>query len=174
MTASSAPEPPGASASRGFFVSRLADRLEEGACVLLLAVMTLVAFVNVVTRYLIRFSLAFTEELVVSLFVWLTLLGTSVAFREGSHLAFTFLVDRSPRPVRRLSVWLSAALGIALFGLLIYFGLGQIGMERRLGTTSEALAIPQWWYTAGIPVFGLVVIVRIIQAAVGADRRARG
>ena len=166
------PEPPGASSPRGIPLSLLADRLEEGGCVLLLTVMTLVAFVNVITRYLIRYSLAFTEELVVSLFVWLTLLGTAVAFRAGSHLAFTFLVDRSPRPVRRLSVWLSAALGIALFGLLIYFGLGQIGMERRLGTTSEALAIPQWWYTAGIPGFGLVVILRILQGAVRADRKA--
>ncbi len=174
MTVSPPSEPPGASASRGFFVSRLADRIEEGACVLLLAVMTLVAFVNVVTRYVIRFSLAFTEELVVSLFVWLTLLGTAVAFREGSHLAFTFLVDRSPRAVRRLSIWLSAAVGVALFGLLTYFGLGQIRSERMLGTTSEALAIPQWWYTAGIPALGLVVIVRIIQGALRADRRARG
>jgi len=173
VTVSPPSEPPGASASRGFFVSRLADRVEEGACVLLLAVMTLVAFANVVTRYLIRFSLAFTEELVVSLFVWLTLLGTAVAFREGSHLAFTFLVDRCPGALRRPSIWLSAALGVALFGLLIYFGLGQIRSERMLGTTSEALAIPQWWYTAGIPAFGLVVIVRIIQGAVRADRKAR-
>ena len=167
MTVSPPSEPPGASASRGFFVTRLVDRLEEGACVFLLAVMTGVAFVNVITRYLIRFSLAFTEELVVSLFVWLTLLGTAVAFREGSHLAFTFLVGRSPRTVRRLSIWLAAALGVALFGL------GQIRSERMLGTTSEALAIPQWWYTAGIPVFGAVVILRIVQGAIRADRRTR-
>jgi len=173
VTVSPPSEPPGVSASRGFFVTRLVDRLEEGACVFLLVVMTGVAFVNVITRYLIRFSLAFTEELVVSLFVWLTLLGTAVAFREGSHLAFTFLVDRSPRTVRRLSIWLAAALGVALFGLLIYFGLGQIRSERMLGTTSEALAIPQWWYTAGIPVFGAVVILRIVQGAIRADRRTR-
>ncbi|MBI4588618.1 MAG: TRAP transporter small permease [Candidatus Rokubacteria bacterium] len=140
---------------------------------LLLGVMTLVAFVNVITRYLIRFSLAFTEELVVSLFVWLTLLGAAVAFREGSHLAFTLLVDRCPRTVRRASVWLSATLGVTLFALLVYFGLGQIRSERLLGTTSEALAIPQWWYTAGIPVFGLLVIVRLLQGALRADRRAR-
>jgi TRAP-type C4-dicarboxylate transport system permease small subunit len=133
--------------------------------------MTVVAFINVITRYLIRFSLAFTEELVVSLFVWLTLLGTAIAFREGSHLGFSFLVDRCPRPVQRFSIWSGAVLGVGLFGLLVYFGLGQIRTERLLGTTSEALAIPQWWYTAGIPVFGLLVIVRILQGAVRADRK---
>ena len=152
----------------------IADRLEEGACVLLLAVMTVVAFVNVVTRYLVRFSLAFTEELVVSLFVWLTLLGTAIAFRQGSHLGFSFIVDRCPRPVQRLSIWLGAGLGVALFGLLVHFGLGQIRTERLLGATSEALAIPQWWYTAGIPVFGLLVVLRVIQGAVRADRKVRG
>lgn len=150
------------------------DRLEEGACALLLAVMTGVAFVNVVTRYVGRFSLAFTEELVVSLFVWLTLLGTAVAFREGGHLGFSFLVERAPRPVRRGAVWLGAGLGVTLFGFLVHFGVGQIRMERMLGTTSEALAIPQWWYTAGIPVFGLLVIGRVLQGAVRADRKARG
>jgi TRAP-type C4-dicarboxylate transport system permease small subunit len=149
------------------------DRLEEALCVLLLAVMTLVAFANIITRYLIRFSLAFTEELVVSLFVWLTLLGASIAFRQGSHLGFSFLVDRGPRPLQRLSVWLAAGLSIVVFGALVYFGLAQIRMERMLGTTSEALAIPQWWYTAGIPAIGVLIIVRIVEGAVRADRRTR-
>ena len=135
--------------------------------------MTVVALVNVITRYLIRFSLAFTEELVVSLFVWLTLLGTSIAFRQGSHLGFSFIVDRCPRAIQRLSIWLGAVLGIVLFGLLVYFGIGQIRLERMLGMTSEALAIPQWWYTAGIPIFGILVVVRIIQGAIRADREVR-
>lgn len=141
--------------------------------VLVLAVMTLVAFVNVVTRYFIQFSLAFTEEIVVSLFVWLTLLGTAVAFREGSHLGFSFIVDRCPKPVQRATVWLSALLGIILFAFLVYFGIGQIQSERQLGTTSESLAIPQWWYTAGIPVFGVLSIIRIVEGAIAADRKVR-
>jgi TRAP-type C4-dicarboxylate transport system permease small subunit len=150
------------------------DHLEEGVCAFLLAVMTFIAFVNVLTRYLVQYSLAFTEELVVNLFVWLTLLGTAIAFRQGSHLGFSFLTDRSPRPLRRASVWFAAGLGVLLFGLLIYFGLGQIAMERMLGTTTEALATPQWWYTAGIPVIGTLIIARIVQGAVRADRKARG
>lgn len=154
-------------------MNRWLDRLEEGACVVLLAVMTGVAFLNVITRYVVRYSLAFTEEIVVSLFVWLTLLGASVAFREGLHLGFTYLVERCPRPVQRASVWLSAALGLGLFTALIGFGLGQIQNERMLGTTSEALALPQWLYTAGIPVIGVLILGRIVQGALRADRRLR-
>ena len=153
-------------------MGRLGDHLEEGACVLVFVVMTAVAFVNVITRYVVQYSLAFTEEIVVSLFVWLTLLGSAVAFREGSHLAFTYLVDRAPPAGRRAALWISAALSVLLFVLLIYYGLVQIRSERLLGTTSEALAIPQWWYTAGIPVFGLLIVVRIVQCAVRVARRA--
>lgn len=150
------------------------DRLEEGACVVLLAVMTGVTFVNVLTRYVVRYSLAFTEEIVVSLFVWLTLLGASIAFREGLHLGFTYLVERAPRSAQRASVWFSATLALALFAALVYFGVGQIQNERMLGTTSEALAIPQWLYTAGIPLIGVLILARIVQGAVRADRRLRG
>jgi TRAP-type C4-dicarboxylate transport system permease small subunit len=152
-------------------VSRWLDRLEEGACVLLLAVMTAVALLNVVTRYLIRYSLAFTEEVVVSLFVWLTLLGTSIAFRKGMHLGFTWVVERMPRGLQRCAIWLSAALALGLFTTVIYFGVGQIRTERQLGTTSEALAVPQWWYTAGIPVIGALILIRIVQGAVRAQRK---
>ena len=154
-------------------MKRIIEHAEEGLLVFLMAVMTMVAFINVITRYLIRYSLAFTEELVVSLFVWLTLLGTSIAFRQGAHLGFSFIVDRSPRPVQRAAIWLAAGLGAVLFGFLVYFGIGQIRTERMLGTTSEALAIPQWWYTAGIPVIGVLIIARILEGAVMADRKVR-
>lgn len=154
-------------------MKRIIDHAEEGLLVFLMAVMTMVAFINVITRYLIRYSLAFTEELVVSLFVWLTLLGTSIAFRQGAHLGFSFIVGRSPRPVQRAAIWLAAGLGVVLFGFVIYFGIGQIRSERMLGTTSESLAIPQWWYTAGIPVIGVLIIARILEGAVMADRKVR-
>jgi C4-dicarboxylate transporter, DctQ subunit len=155
-------------------VLRALERLEEGACVLLLVVMTVVSFANVVTRYLIRYSLAFTEEVVLSLFVWLTLFGTAIAFREGTHFGFEYVVARAPRQLRRAAVWLSAALSLGLFGALVRFGVGQIATERVLGTTSEALAVPQWWYTAGIPLIGVLIAARIVQGAVRADRRLRG
>jgi TRAP-type C4-dicarboxylate transport system permease small subunit len=154
-------------------VGRLADRLEEAACVLIFAAMAVIAFANVVTRYVIRYSLAFTEEIVVSLFVWLTLLGTAIAFRQSAHLAFTWAADRAPAGFGRVLPWLSAVLGAALFLALAWFALGQIRTERLLGTTSEALAVPQWWYTAGIPVFSVLIVVRILQAAWRTGRSPR-
>src|SRR5512139_2046997 len=83
---------------------------EEVLCAVLFSVMTLIAFSNIVTRYVFKYSFAFTEELVVSLFVWLTLFGAGVAFRAGSHLGFTLLFEKIPIKLRQIQLWFFCAL----------------------------------------------------------------
>ncbi len=146
-------------------VKWLAAHLEEGLCAILFAVMAMVTFANIVTRYLMKYSLAFTEEVVVSFFVWLTLLGAAIAFREQSHLGFSFFIERLPKPIQKTLLWMSAGLGAALFIFLIYFSIRQIGEEILLGITSSGIGIPQWWYTIGMPVWSVLVILRILQGA---------
>ncbi len=138
---------------------------EEVLCAILFAIMAMVAFVNVISRYLLKYSIAFTEELVVSFFVWLTLLGTAIAFRQGSHLGFNFITDRLPKKTQRVLLWASTALSAILFLFLIYFSIHQIREEFTLRITSMGIGVPQWWYSIGMPVWSLLVIVRIFQGA---------
>ncbi len=138
---------------------------EEVLCATLFAIMGIIMFVNVISRYLLKYSLAFTEELVVSFFVWLTLLGAGIAFREGSHLGFSFVTDRLPTKAQRILVWVSAFLGAFLFLVLIYFSIFQIKDEIGLKITSSGIGIPQWWYSVGMPLWSLLVICRIFQGA---------
>ena len=147
--------------------------LEEGLCAVLFAVMALVTFANIVTRYLLKYSFAFTEEIVVSFFVWLTLLGAAIAFREQSHLGFSFFIERLPKNIRKILLWMSAGLGAALFLFLIYFSIRQIGEEIFLGITSSGIGIPQWWYTIGMPVWSVLVVIRIFQGARRASQKLR-
>ena len=145
--------------------------IEEVLCAVLFAIMALITFGNVITRYFLKYSFAFTEEIVVSFFVWLTLLGTAIAFREQSHLGFTFLIERLPGKARKGLLWLSAALGAALFIFLIYFSILQLGDEIALKITSSGIGVPQWWYTIGMPVFSILVIFRILQGAARAAEK---
>lgn len=150
----------------------LATHFEEAFCAVLFAVMGIIMFVNVISRYLLKYSLAFTEELVVSLFVWLTLLGAAAAFREGSHLGFVFVTDRLSPKIRRMLLWISALLGVALFLVLIYFAVFQIREEISLKITSSGIGVPQWWYSIGVPLWSLLVILRIVQGASRASRKS--
>ena len=138
---------------------------EEVSCAILFAIMGIIMFVNVISRYLLKYSLAFTEELVVSFFVWLTLLGAGIAFREASHLGFSFITDRLPPKAQRALIWCSALLGTLLFAVLIYFSIFQIKDEIGLKITSSGIGIPQWWYSIGMPLWSVLVIIRILQGA---------
>lgn len=151
----------------------LDENCEEGLCAGLLFVMATLAFINILTRYFTNISLAFSEEVEVSLLVYLTMLGTAVGFKRGLHLGLVFLVQWLPRRAQR---WLGvggAVLASGLFLALLYFSVRQIQDEIAMATTSEALAIPQWWYTLGLPLGSIIIVARIIQASRRALREVR-
>lgn len=143
---------------------RIADRLEEALAAAILGAMAVLAMANVVTRYLVRYSIAFTEELEIAGLVWVTMLGAAIGFREGAHLGFDFVRARCHPAVQRALVVLAAALTVGACLVLIWGGWRQIAAERALETTSEALGLPQWIYTAGIPVGAALVAVRVLEA----------
>ncbi len=151
---------------------RLADHVEEAAAGALLGVMAVLAFLNILARYFTRYSFAFTEETEVAALVWITMLGAAVAVREAAHLGFTMLRDRFPKPVRQALAVSSSIVAIATVTTLIWAGWRQIQTQIALGTTSEALGIPEWIYTAALPVGGAFVVVRLVQAIRIEIRRA--
>lgn len=142
---------------------RIAARFEEIVAAAILVVMAVLAMTNVVTRYFVRYSFAFTEELEVAGLVWVTMLGAAIGFREAAHLGFDFLRTRCAPAVQRALVVLSGALTVGTCLVLIWGGWRQIVAERALHTTSEALGLPQWTYTAGIPVGAALMALRVVE-----------
>lgn len=152
-------------AGRGARLARLLDHAEEIAAGAIVIGVALLAFANVVARYLVNYSLAFSEELEVAGLVWLTMFGAAIGFRRSAHIGFTILRDRLPRPLRRVAAGASVALTVGAMAVLVWFGWRQIVAERALSTVSEALAVAQWIYTAALPLGALLVIVRVLQRA---------
>lgn len=146
-------------------VKFVCERFEELLGSILLFVMVSIAFINVITRYCIKMSLSWTEELTVNLFVWVVMLGTSFAFRNNTHLGVTMLHDALPKWARRLCYILFLAISIGFFGTLFYLGVTEVRDEIDLEVTTESLAIPVWWYTIATPAFSLLIIIRILQRA---------
>jgi TRAP-type C4-dicarboxylate transport system permease small subunit len=145
-------------------VPRLAHHFEEVLAGGLLVVMAVLAFLNIVVRYFTRYSFAFTEEIEVAALVWISMLGAAVGFRESVHLGFTILRDRFPRPVRRALAASSSLIAVITMGALIWAGWRQIQSQIALNTTSEALGLPEWIYSAALPAGGLLIIVRVLEA----------
>jgi len=140
---------------------------------LILALMTLFAFLNVLTRYLVKYSFAPSEEIEVNALVWITMFGSAAAFKRGSHLKLVFLNRYVGEGISRLFWLFGRVLAVAVFSLLIWHGVLQAMVERELGIISEALSVPQWIYTLVLPALCLLVIFRILQE-VARDFRTRG
>ena len=62
-----------------------------------MAVMVLFNFLNVIFRYLLpQTPFSYTEELVVLIFIWVSLFGISYGYRVGAHTVLTIVSDRAP------------------------------------------------------------------------------
>ena len=130
------------------------------ACVM--ALLCIITMANVVVRYFTNVSFAFTEEISVSLLVVMTLVGASTAFYRNKHIAIVFLLDRcAARTRRRLELCGLVACAV-MFALLAWYGGRMAWDDFRFDVTSPALGVPQWFYTAWLPILSLVIVLRLV------------
>ncbi len=150
---------------------KIFDHFEEILGSLILMVMAVITFANVITRYFIFQALAFTEEVTINLFVWLVMLGTAIAFKKGTNLSMTFIYDLLPRKGKKACFFIGTIMSLVFFALLAYLGYLEVVDEIDLEVTTESLAIPVYYYTIALPVFSVLIFVRIVQAALATIRR---
>lgn len=141
----------------------LNSRFEEILGSILLAVMVTIAFINVVVRYCTSFSFAWSEEITINFFVWVTMLGIARAYRSGQHLAMSVFYNFLPKKLKSFCNVFSALLCLIFFGALAYTGTLEVIDEYELESISESLGAPVWWYTIATPLFSLLIIFRMLQ-----------
>jgi TRAP-type C4-dicarboxylate transport system permease small subunit len=136
---------------------------EEVSGAILLFLMALLAFVNVLTRYFIKYSFASTEELEVSSMVFLTMLGASAAFKKNQHLRLMYLDSKVSEKTKFKLNLLSLVLSFVLFSVIAFLSYFHLLDEIELNITTEALDIPEWIYVMAIPLGSILINIRIIQ-----------
>ncbi len=143
----------------------LGRNAEEVVCAVMMTFMTVLGFANVAARYL-GYSMAYTEELLVMLLVWLTMLGTAAGFKRGAHLSMTFFRERMPGAGQRALEILSTTLTVgSVLVVMVVCAVYQIPDEILLRSRTLSLDLPTVYYSLAIPVCGVLVIVRVLQAS---------
>jgi TRAP-type transport system small permease protein len=141
-------------------------RVDYLIAAILLMTMASIAFINVLSRYFIHFSIGATEEITINLFVWMTVVGTGIAFERGAQLGVVTFFDMFPLKARKVLVILSAVLGAVLFIMVCGYMIQAIYDEMTLfRATSPSLGIPVWIYYAGVPLLSLFVFRGIYRGA---------
>jgi len=101
------------------------------------------------------------------MFVWVTVLGIAIAFEKGSHLGMTMFYDKFPNWLKKVALVVSALLAIYLFTVVDYYSIREIYKDMTIfHARSDALNIPIWIYTSGIPIFSIFVFEKLISTMI--------
>ncbi|WP_052492451.1 TRAP transporter small permease [Leucobacter komagatae] len=141
-------------------------RLENTIIAVTFLFITLLAFANVIARYVFHASFSFTSELLINLAVLLTMVGAAAATRLGTHPSFSLLRDSSRGALHKIVVVLVCAGMLVFFLILMWLGFETAMKQLESGRLTPALQMPQWIFSMGLPLGALLGVIRTIQVAV--------
>lgn len=142
----------------------LSERFLAAVCVVGLATMFILGVATVFFRFVVQSSIAFSEELIRYLFVWVTFLGSAVTLRRNAHAAIGVFVSWMPGMAKRTAL-LAATASSALFFLILVIKGGQL-TARVAPQISPALEISMAWAYAAVPVGALFMMAYAIEILV--------
>jgi len=127
--------------------------------------MTMLATVlaGVFVRYVMHFSMPFTEELPRFLMVWLALFACPLAFVQGLHTNFGLLNDRLPRKLKFANFIFTRALIIAFLAVTVYYGvtfMDKIALQEA-PTLGISMAYPYMALPISMSLFLLKVLIEV-------------
>ena len=123
-----------------------------------LSLMTVVTILQIVFRVWFR-ALTWSEELTSFLLVFASFLGTAVAFKRGSNIAVSFLLDALPKGLKTGLVLAIELLGIAFFGVVTWYG-ALLGLQERMQMASSMRVSMGLVYMV-FPIAGAITILHL-------------
>ncbi|MDD2452982.1 MAG: TRAP transporter small permease [Synergistaceae bacterium] len=97
----------------------LTARLERWMLIVLLTVMVVLGLLQIISRFVIKAPIMWSEALLMYMFVWSSFIGASLAVKEFSHFEVEIFVVRLPRMVRKI-------LSLAVYSMIFAFALFMI------------------------------------------------
>lgn len=139
------------------------DHIEELILAPGFAIMLIINFINVLSRYVFKTSWAFTEEICVMMFVYITFFGAAVAAKRRQHLGFTLILDKM-KPSLRIAANTLITVAVLLFmAAMIYYGILVCQNQLKYHSVTAALRISTAYAGASIPLSGVFIIIRTVQ-----------
>ena len=142
----------------------LDDNAERYAMLLAYVFVCIVIVQEVIRRFALNYSSAWSQETAQYLFIYLRYIGAAYAVKERAHIRFDILLLRvSPRVKGYLNVF--AELATLLFAVIaIYWSMHTVQQLLHFGGTTPVLRVNKTWFEAAVPIGFALVVVRCLQA----------
>ena len=140
----------------------LFERVEEGMLAFLLALMTLLTFIQVVLRYLFNTGLLWSLEATTYSFAALVVIGMSYGIRTKSHIAVDMLTKKLPKKIRNAVTLFAVVICLIYTGLMFFGAYDLVSRLFDLGNLARDIAVPKWLLTLTLPIGFLLLAFRFI------------
>lgn len=137
--------------------------VEKVAMSVLLVFVTVITFANVVVRKLSDSQFAWTEELVINLFVLLIMLGCGLCAREGSLISLSLVFDRLKVGGKKIFVAIITVVNTAFWILLLKTGMEKVITQMANGKHTFSLGWPEWVFSIFLPIGCVFLILHTIE-----------
>lgn len=142
-------------------IKSLVIRILEQAIGIMLMVMVAVIFAQVFCRYALGFSLIWSHELVILVFIWTVWLSVPVGLDRFDHLTVTIFVDHNSRWGKFRLVWLHSVLAVLFFGLVFFLIFPVLEAYEGMDLLSIPLPINARYYAAIVGSFLGVFVLSV-------------
>ena len=141
-------------------LNRVLVALETCAAGGLVITVCVVVLLQVLMRYLFAYPNPWSEEVSRFAFIWVSLLGASLAVEHRAHFGFDEVTKKlAPRAQRAVETF---AGGVVLLFALLLVATGIALMDLTMGERSAALNLPIALVYAAVPVSGALMVIHLL------------
>ncbi|MBQ4436383.1 MAG: TRAP transporter small permease [Lachnospiraceae bacterium] len=151
----------------------LNERLEEIFLVILMIAATLLVAAQVVTRFILKVPLPWSEEIARYMFLWLTWVGAAYATKERKHVRIDIIYEKLPEAGKKVCTVISTIIWIVFLGIMVYLSFRLTRSVASGGQIAVGSGIPMWIPYASIPVGMGLMLFRLLQNSVKDIRQAK-
>lgn len=143
------------------------ENLELAFSSVCLVLMVLTVTLQVVSRYVMKGTIPWTEEATRFLFIWMVFPAIGICAKKGKHIRITLLPSKLPRKAGICLDILSGLVFIALVCVLGYYSLEVVAAVQKAGQMSSVIP----WLGRGhvyviVPVGFALCLARLVQCLV--------
>ncbi|MDR2111793.1 MAG: TRAP transporter small permease [Candidatus Accumulibacter sp.] len=140
-------------------IGKLAS-FEDALSVLIVCVISFAVFVQVLSRFVLKAPLSWTEELSRFALIWLTFIAASVALREGGHFVVDLVSRRLPPGPRKYYHKLILLVELVFVTVLFYTGYQIVPVAHM--QESAALDIHMSYVYLAIPCGAALMMINTL------------
>lgn len=147
-----------------FCIEKFIVSILEKVLSILVAILVIDVVWQVITRYILNNPSSWTTEVATILLIWISLLGTALAFQKKGHLGFDYIVEHLSPKYKNICEYIVLGI-IAFFVIFILIGGGSRLVYLVLLTKqmSPVLGFKIGYAYTVIPISGILMILFLIK-----------